>query len=53
MWSYQLSARSRNIGWRIDYFMVSSDIKYRVKSSSILKDIKGSDHAPIVLEIDI
>lgn len=52
-WSYQLSARSRNIGWRIDYFMVSSDIKYRVKSSSILKDIKGSDHAPIVLEIDI
>ncbi|MGC8537759.1 MAG: exodeoxyribonuclease III [Candidatus Micrarchaeia archaeon] len=52
-WSYQFNARSRNIGWRIDYFVVSSDIKNKVKSSYILKDIKGSDHAPIVLEIDI
>ncbi|MGM5484226.1 MAG: exodeoxyribonuclease III [Nanobdellota archaeon] len=51
-WSYRFNARERNIGWRIDYFLVSQEIKNKVKKSSIKNDIKGSDHCPIVLQLD-
>jgi len=50
-WTYRFNARKRNIGWRIDYFVVSDKLKSKVKSSCILKDIMGSDHCPIELEI--
>ncbi|BAB59187.1 exodeoxyribonuclease [Thermoplasma volcanium GSS1] len=52
-WSYRFNAREKNIGWRIDYFVVSDDIKDKVKASRILENVKGSDHAPVELEIDI
>ena len=51
-WSYMFQARSRNIGWRIDYFCVSKTLSPIVRNSYILKDVMGSDHAPIVIEID-
>jgi exodeoxyribonuclease-3 len=50
-WTYRFNARNRNIGWRIDYFVVSEALKNKVKSSKILKDVMGSDHCPIELEI--
>ena len=51
-WSYRSFARERNVGWRIDYFCVSAKLKKRLKKAYILDKIKGSDHAPVVLEID-
>ncbi|MGM0478248.1 MAG: exodeoxyribonuclease III [Bacteroidota bacterium] len=50
-WSYRGGARSRNVGWRIDYFLVSKSLKDRVEKSEILNDIMGSDHCPVLLEI--
>jgi exodeoxyribonuclease-3 len=50
-WSYMRKSREKNIGWRIDYFLVSQNLKNKVKESSILTDIMGSDHAPIKLKI--
>ena len=52
-WSYRFHARENNAGWRIDYYLVSDRIKNKVKESTILTDIYGSDHAPILLEMDI
>ncbi|KHJ89590.1 exodeoxyribonuclease III domain protein, partial [Oesophagostomum dentatum] len=52
-WSYMGAARSKNIGWGVGYNVVSNRIFDKVKSSVILTRIMGSDHAPIVLEIDI
>lgn len=52
-WSYRMNARAKDIGWRIDYFIVSDDIKDRVRNAVIYTDVLGSDHAPIGLEIDI
>lgn len=52
-WSYRFNARARNAGWRIDYFIVSDDIKNKIIDSRIHNDIYGSDHCPIELEIDI
>jgi exodeoxyribonuclease-3 len=52
-WSYSFHARENNAGWRIDYYLVSDRIKDKVKESTILTDIYGSDHAPILLEMDI
>jgi len=49
-WSYMFQARARNIGWRIDYFCTSKKILSTVNNSYILKDVMGSDHAPIVIE---
>jgi len=46
-WSYRAGARSKNIGWRIDYFLVSESILPSVKNSFILEDITGSDHCPV------
>ncbi|MEI6660359.1 MAG: exodeoxyribonuclease III [bacterium] len=51
-WSHFAGARARNVGWRIDYFMVSKKIKSKVKSSKILADVMGSDHCPILLELE-
>ena len=50
-WTYRFKARQKNVGWRIDYFVVSNNIKQNVKSSQILSDIQGSDHAPIELKL--
>jgi len=50
-WSYRFSARARNAGWRIDYFVVSNRLLPLVKKSEIRDDILGSDHCPILLEI--
>ncbi len=52
-WSNRPTVRERNIGWRIDYFIVSNSIKDRVTDSKILPDVYGSDHCPISLEIDL
>jgi exodeoxyribonuclease-3 len=51
-WSWRFNARNRNIGWRVDYFVVSKNLKSRVKKSWILKDVLGSDHAPIGLVLN-
>ena len=50
-WSYRFSARAKNAGWRIDYFCVSECLKNRLQGAGILTDILGSDHCPVVLEI--
>jgi len=50
---YGFNARKRNLGWRIDYALVSKDLKARIKNSFILKEIVGSDHCPILVEIEI
>jgi len=50
-WDYFTAARSRNVGWRIDYFFVTANLLKSVKSAFILKDVMGSDHCPIGIEI--
>lgn len=50
-WSYRGGARQKNIGWRLDYFMVSERLMPQVKKSVILNEIAGSDHCPVVLSI--
>ena len=50
-WSYRFNARSRNAGWRIDYFLVSEGMKDRIREAKIHSDILGSDHCPVELEI--
>ena len=50
-WSYRFKAREKNAGWRIDYFCVSKALKERLVDASILTDILGSDHCPVLLEI--
>lgn len=52
-WSYMRQAREKNVGWRIDYFVVSNRILPSLKDSFILSDIMGSDHCPVGIEIDI
>ena len=52
-WSYMFNARANNAGWRIDYFLVSERIKDRVRAARIDADVMGSDHCPVVLEIDL
>ncbi len=52
-WSYMYNARQNNAGWRIDYFLVSDRIKEQVFRTPIYKDIMGSDHCPVGLELDI
>ncbi len=51
-WSYRAAARTRNIGWRIDYFLVSSTLTKLIRNTDILTDIMGSDHCPILLDMD-
>lgn len=52
-WSYMMKAREKNIGWRIDYFVVSNRIFEKVKDSYILSEIMGSDHCPVGIEIEL
>lgn len=52
-WSYIGGARSRNAGWRIDYFIVSERFIHHVKDSYILADVLGSDHCPVMIELDL
>lgn len=51
-WSYRMAARERNVGWRIDYFLVSDNYKQHIVSTDIHNEIFGSDHCPVELVID-
>ena len=52
-WSYRFKARQNNAGWRIDYFLVSDRIKDKIVTASILPEVVGSDHCPVMLEIEL
>lgn len=52
-WSYRFNARSRNSGWRIDYFLASDNLKDKLVDAKIHTDILGSDHCPVELEINL
>ena len=52
-WSYRFKAREKNAGWRIDYFIVSDDIKEKITEAVIHTEVFGSDHCPVELVIDI
>lgn len=52
-WSYRAAARKNNVGWRIDYFYVSDDLKDKIVEADILDQIMGSDHCPVKLVLDI
>ena len=51
-WSYRMKAREKNVGWRIDYFVVSEKLKDHIKGAEIHDEIYGSDHCPVELDID-
>ncbi len=50
-WDMKTFARDRNVGWRLDYFFVSSDLKDKIKKAEILDNMMGSDHCPVMLEL--
>lgn len=52
-WSYMGKAREKNVGWRIDYFIVSKDIENKVKEATIYPEVYGSDHCPVGLKISL
>ena len=52
-WSYMFQARAKNVGWRIDYFVVSDRLMPKVKDSVIYTDIMGSDHCPVGIEVEL
>ncbi len=52
-WTHWANARERNVGWRIDYFMASAMLRSKIKTAEIHKDVMGSDHAPISLELEL
>ena len=52
-WSYMFKAREKNVGWRIDYFLVSNRIADRITAATIYDQIMGSDHCPVGLEIEL
>jgi exodeoxyribonuclease-3 len=52
-WSYFANSRARNVGWRIDYFLVSSTLKDKVMSADIYPKVMGSDHCPVSIELDV
>ena len=52
-WSYRMRARERNVGWRIDYFLVSENLRSSILSTGIHNDISGSDHCPVELIIKV
>lgn len=52
-WSYMFHAREKNAGWRIDYFIVSENLKDKIEDAKILDDIYGSDHCPVELDWNI
>lgn len=51
-WSYRFNARKNNAGWRIDYWLVSDEIADKIKTAAIEKDVFGSDHCPVLLEME-
>ncbi len=51
-WSQMPGVRARNIGWRLDYFLISAALRPRLKRTFILKDVPGSDHCPVGIEIE-
>lgn len=52
-WSVRFGARAKNVGWRIDYFLVDDKVEKNIKSAEILDQEMGSDHCPITLQLDI
>ncbi len=52
-WSYMFQARAKNVGWRIDYFVVSDRLMPKVKESKIYTEIMGSDHCPVGIEVEL
>lgn len=52
-WSYRANARERNIGWRIDYFLVSDRLRSNIRAAEMYPDVYGSDHCPVWLELDM
>jgi exodeoxyribonuclease-3 len=50
-WSQRSGARPRNIGWRIDYFFIDKKLESKIIKAFILKDVMGSDHCPVGIEI--
>ena len=52
-WSYRFNARLNNVGWRIDYFLVSDDLKDYIINAEIDNEILGSDHCPVILELEL
>lgn len=52
-WSYRFHAREKNAGWRIDYFLISNSLLPRLRDAQILSSVLGSDHCPVLLELDI
>ncbi|MEK7600327.1 MAG: exodeoxyribonuclease III, partial [Patescibacteria group bacterium] len=52
-WSHFAKSRERNVGWRIDYFLVTDSLKDKVKAADIHPDIMGSDHCPVSVTLDI
>ena len=52
-WSYRAAARERNVGWRIDYFLVSDRLREVVQDAYILPEIMGSDHCPVGLDLKV
>ncbi len=51
-WSYRTRSREKNVGWRIDYFVISNDLRLHLKESTILTDVMGSDHCPISIIVE-
>ena len=51
-WSYMFHAREKNVGWRIDYFIVSKRLENKIKDSKIYAEVMGSDHCPVGIEIE-
>ena len=52
-WDYKTKARERNVGWRIDYFFISKNLENYLKAAFIQSEVMGSDHCPVVIELDI
>ena len=50
-WSFRANARERNVGWRIDYFLVSDDLRDNIQRAFICPEIQGSDHCPVGLDM--
>ena len=52
-WSYRFNARKNNAGWRIDYFIVSQRLREKIRGADIWSEVLGSDHCPVVLELEV
>ena len=52
-WSYRMRAREKNVGWRIDYFVISDRLREKLISTDIHQEIFGSDHCPVELQLDV